>query len=61
MTGLEFVSIVQLLVSIMNQMFTMMDTVNIVSTSPRLSVYGLVVFLTFFYMTADFISEIRSA
>jgi len=60
MNGSDFVLVVDLAVSAMQQMFAMMDSVNIVGTSPRLSVYGLAVFSVFAVMTADFIAALRS-
>jgi hypothetical protein len=61
MTGDEFVLIITLLVSIMNQVFALMNTIVIVDTSPQLTLYGLTIFVVFAVMTADFIKEIRSA
>lgn len=60
MNGTEFIAIVDLFTYCLNQMFAVMQGVEIVSTSPPLTVYGFVVFVMFAVLTSDFVANLRS-
>ena len=59
-TGDQFLSVVNLLCSIWTGFFNMTKGMVIVSTSPALTLYGLIVFVIFMALTADFIRQMRS-